>query len=66
MLYIPCPKDGPTYRADAKGARGWKTFPHMIDPNTGADMASSGEIIEYLFEKYGGGAQVPFLLASSL
>uniref|UniRef100_A0A7S1N935 GST N-terminal domain-containing protein n=1 Tax=Eutreptiella gymnastica TaxID=73025 RepID=A0A7S1N935_9EUGL len=65
VQFFPCPKDGPTYRADAKGTRGWKTFPHMIDPNTGADLASSGEIIDYLFEIYGGGAQVPFLLGSN-
>jgi glutathione S-transferase len=64
VQYFPCPQDGPTYRPEAK-AKGWKTFPHMVDPNTGAEMGESDDIVAYLFRTYGGGQPVPFLLSGN-
>jgi hypothetical protein len=34
-------------------AEGAATFPYMKDPNTGAAMTESDDIVEYLFRKYG-------------
>lgn len=61
---FPCPQKGPTYRPDAK-SRGWPTFPHMVDPNTGAEMGESDTIVAYLFATYGNGAVIPSLLSSN-
>ena len=53
-LIFPCPKGGERYR-DALVARGGKAqFPYLIDPNTGAEMYESMEIIRYLYLQYGG------------
>ena len=40
-------------------AEGAKTFPYMRDPNTGAAMAESDDIVEYLFRAYGPYANRP-------
>lgn len=62
-LVLPCPKDGPTYRSQAVEKGGKAQFPYLEDPNTGKAMYESDEIIRYLFETYGPGAdQVPRLL----
>jgi glutathione S-transferase len=54
----PCPKGGQRYR-DKLVARGGKAqFPYLIDPNTGAEMYESMEIVRYLYQQYGGG-EVP-------
>ena len=37
-------------------------FPYLVDPNTGREMYESGEIVRYLFDRYGDG-RVPTLLA---
>ena len=37
----------------------------MIDPNTGTELGESADIVAYLFERYGGGAAVPFLCSSN-
>ncbi|MEP5764393.1 MAG: glutathione S-transferase N-terminal domain-containing protein [Halieaceae bacterium] len=51
----PCPKGGERYRQELL-ARGGKTqFPYLIDPNTGAEMYESMDIIVYLYREYGGG-----------
>ena len=51
----PCPKGGHRYR-DAVVERGGKAqFPYLVDPNTGREMYESEAILEYLFERYGGG-----------
>ncbi len=54
-LIFPCPKGGERYR-DAVLARGGKAqFPYLVDPNTGAEMYNSMEIVRYLYQQYGGG-----------
>ena len=40
---------------------GKSQFPYMVDPNTGTSMYESDDIIDYLFDKYGGlKAKFPF------
>lgn len=48
--------------ADEAGLEGRQRFPMMRDPNTGKVMYESDDIIAYLYEKYGGGAQPPLML----
>jgi glutathione S-transferase len=50
----PCPKDGTRFRAISKEKAGESQFPFLVDPNTGKSMLESAEIIEYLFQTYGG------------
>jgi glutathione S-transferase len=38
-------------------------FPYLVDPNTGAAMFESDDIVAYLFERYGDG-RVPWRLAA--
>lgn len=53
VIVLPCPKNGPRYRAEAE-IRGGKTqFPFLVDPNTGVECYESDAIVEYLFEHYG-------------
>lgn len=62
-LVLPCPKDGPTFRPQAVEKGGKAQFPYLIDPNTDKAMYESDDIINYLFEAYGPGAdKVPRLL----
>lgn len=48
---------GPTFRPKAK-EMGTTAFPYMVDPNTKTSMPESDDIVKYLFETYGEGAQV--------
>lgn len=52
MIY-PCPKGGPTYRAQVLARGGRAQFPYMIDPNTGDELYESSDIIEHLYRNYG-------------
>lgn len=47
---------GPTWRPEAAAKGGKARFPYIEDPNTGTAMYESDDIIRYLFEKYGPGA----------
>ncbi|KAK9837611.1 hypothetical protein WJX74_001327 [Apatococcus lobatus] len=58
VLFYPCPKDGPTWRAKATQLSGKAQFPFMVDPNTGRSMLESDNIISYLWTTYGDG-EVP-------
>jgi len=58
VLFRPCPSGETHWRPMAK-AEGAKTFPYMRDPNTGAAMAESDDIVEYLFRSYGPYANRP-------
>jgi glutathione S-transferase len=58
MVY-PCPRGG-RYRAVVKEKGGKLMFPYLVDPNTGAAMYESDDIIRYLADTYGG--SVPLLL----
>jgi glutathione S-transferase len=59
-VIYPCPKNGPTYRPQVAKEGGKMQFPFLKDPNTGASLYESDEIVRYLFEKYGKGP-APFL-----
>ncbi|KAG2500151.1 hypothetical protein HYH03_001733 [Edaphochlamys debaryana] len=58
-IMYPCPKDGATWRPKANAMGGKKQFPFLVDPNTGKQMYESDEIIAYLFQEYGGSAEIP-------
>jgi len=57
VLYYPCPRDGPEYRAFVRADGGKAQFPYLIDENTEppTKMYESDAIIEHLYEKYGPG-----------
>lgn len=52
----PCPKGGERFRPELLERGGKLQFPYLIDPNTGAEMYESMDIIEYLYATYGDGA----------
>jgi glutathione S-transferase len=58
----PCPKGGSRFRELVKARGGKLQFPWLVDPNTGEALYESGEIVRYLFDRYGDG-KVPALLA---
>ncbi|GLC45000.1 hypothetical protein PLESTB_001745000 [Pleodorina starrii] len=62
VMVYPCPKDGVTWRPKAISLGGKKQFPFLVDPNTGKQMYESDDIIAYLFQEYGNGAEVPLPL----
>jgi len=62
-VIYPCPKQGPRFREEVKRRGGKAQFPYLVDPNTGKEMYESDDIVEYLFESYGGGA-APLLLTA--
>ncbi|KAG6554995.1 hypothetical protein Mapa_003580 [Marchantia paleacea] len=63
----PCPKGSLKHREFVKRNGGQEQFPYLIDPNTGASMFESSEIVSYLFKQYGGGRKPsPGLLESTL
>ncbi len=51
----PCPKGGERFRPFVIEHGGKAQFPFLIDPNTGAEMYESMEIVRYLYDEYGGG-----------
>jgi glutathione S-transferase len=51
----PCPKGGSRYRPRVVALGGKTQFPFLVDPNTGAGMYESADIVRYLFETYGEG-----------
>lgn len=53
MIY-PCPKGGSVYRDKVIAEGGKAQFPYLVDPNTGRRMYESDDIVDYLFETYGG------------
>jgi len=49
--YRPCPKKSVRYRKAVKDRYGKSsTFPLMVDPNTGATIFRSSDIVTYLFK----------------
>ncbi len=54
VLILPCPKGGKRFRPEVQARGGMMQFPYLVDPNTGLEMYESMDIIEYLFEAYGG------------
>lgn len=61
VLFYPCPQGGPNFRPEAIAKGGKSRFPYMEDPNTGAAMYESDDIIKYLADTYGDGT-VPLAL----
>ena len=70
----PCPKSPPgetgRHRTEVLQRGGKETFPFLVDLNSGPDaqgMYESADIVKYLFETYGEGAEMPpYLLESTL
>ncbi len=66
-LFLPTPKGSPYFRPEAKKLGGKTQFPFMIDPNNDdLQMYESDKIIEYLYEQYGKGLEIPKPLESNL
>lgn len=53
MIY-PCPKGGLRFRGQAIDLSGASQFPLLVDPNSGAVLLESADIIDYLYQQYGG------------
>jgi glutathione S-transferase len=49
----PCPKGGERFRKQAVERGGKAQFPFLMDPNTGAEMYESMDIVGYLYQQYG-------------
>lgn len=49
----PCPKGGERFRPAVAADGGKMQFPYLVDPNTGARLYESNDILAYLFRKYG-------------
>lgn len=58
MIY-PCPKGGQRFRAQAQALGGKAQFPFLVDPNTGARLYGSAEIVDYVAKTYEGRARAP-------
>lgn len=58
---FPCPKGGNRFRDRVRELGGELRFPFLVDPNTGAMLYESPEVIGYLFRTYGNG-RVPLHL----
>ncbi len=54
VLILPCPKGGERFRPEVAVRGGMTQFPYLVDPNTGIELYESLDIVEYLFEAYGG------------
>ena len=52
---FPCPKGGKRFRPEVKARGGKAQFPYLHDPNTGARLYESTDIVAYLYETYAGG-----------
>ncbi|XP_061339650.1 uncharacterized protein LOC133286271 [Gastrolobium bilobum] len=51
----PCPKGSVRHREVVRRTGGKEQFPFLIDQNSGISMYESGDIVKYLFERYGEG-----------
>jgi glutathione S-transferase len=60
----PCPKGGRRFRDELRRLGGKAQFPYMKDPNTGEAIYESGDIVDYLFARYGEGPPPALLRAS--
>ena len=53
-VIYPTPHGGKRFRPKVAGMGGKQQFPFLVDPNTGKSMYESADIIDYLYEQYGG------------
>lgn len=51
-IIYPCPKGGQRFRDKVIAEGGKAQFPYLVDPNTGAAMYESADIVKYLFKTY--------------
>lgn len=56
----PCPKGGERYRPVVAQKGGKLQFPFFVDPNTGAALYESADIVRYLFDTYGHRSLPPY------
>ncbi|CAM9646273.1 unnamed protein product [Chrysoparadoxa australica] len=62
----PCPRGGTVFRKKAETAGGKQQFPYLEDPNTRVSLYESLDIVNYLFDQYGPGADnIPGVLKAS-
>jgi glutathione S-transferase len=52
-MIFPCPARGQRFRPRARTLGGKEQFPFLVDPNTGARLYESADIVEYLARTYG-------------
>jgi len=58
LEYISHPAStGSANRAQTPTRRGRKSYPYLVDPNTGRSMGESEDILDYLHETYGQGRE---------
>lgn len=57
----PCPKNGERFRPGLIERGGRRSFPYLIDPNTGTEMYESDDIVRYAFDTYGQGSRPVWL-----
>lgn len=50
----PCPVGGTRFRLEAEHIGGKQQFPLLVDHNNGTVMYESADIVDYLFQTYGG------------
>jgi glutathione S-transferase len=60
-VIYPCPRGGERFRPEAIAKSGRRQFPYLVDPNTGAAMLESNDIVRYLATTYGDGG-IPLAL----
>jgi glutathione S-transferase len=53
-VIYPTPHGGKRFRPKVAVMGGKQQFPFLVDPNTGRSMYESADIIDYLYESYGG------------
>ncbi|KAG2710133.1 hypothetical protein I3760_04G010900 [Carya illinoinensis] len=63
---FPCPKGSVRHREIVRRSGGKEQFPFLIDPNSDISLYESGDIVNYLFEQYGGRSPSAGLLESTL
>jgi glutathione S-transferase len=52
---FPCPKGGKRFRDALRTRTERRSFPYLVDPNTGREMHESADIVRYLADTYGDG-----------
>eukprot|EP00304_Pavlova_gyrans_P012803 CAMPEP_0206046314 /NCGR_PEP_ID=MMETSP1466-20131121/18305_1 /ASSEMBLY_ACC=CAM_ASM_001126 /TAXON_ID=44452 /ORGANISM="Pavlova gyrans, Strain CCMP608" /LENGTH=309 /DNA_ID=CAMNT_0053421289 /DNA_START=17 /DNA_END=946 /DNA_ORIENTATION=+ len=55
VTMLPCPSAREGFAGELKELGGKMQVPYMVDPNTGAAMYESEDIMDYLFDTYGPG-----------
>jgi glutathione S-transferase len=58
----PCPRGGKRFRPKVQELGGKRQYPYLVDPNTGAAMYESADIVAYLRKTYAGRDTRPGLL----